>query len=47
MSQENNGGNMRWVPLESNPEVLNRFIHKLGESVGNSDAVSASVEKII
>jgi len=30
MTQENNGGNMRWVPLESNPEVLNKFIHKLG-----------------
>jgi len=30
MSQENNGGSLRWVPLESNPEVLNKFIHKLG-----------------
>jgi len=30
MSQENGSGNVRWVPLESNPEVLNRFMRKLG-----------------
>jgi len=30
MSGESTNGSMRWVPLESNPEVLNRFIHKLG-----------------
>jgi len=30
MSQENGSGDVRWVPLESNPEVLNRFMRKLG-----------------
>lgn len=30
MSDENNDGKLRWVPLESNPDVLNKFIHKLG-----------------
>ena len=32
MSQENGSGSLRWVPLESNPEVLNRFMRKLGRA---------------
>merc|ERR1711931_300654 len=23
-------GKMRWLPLESNPEVMNKYIHRLG-----------------
>jgi len=47
MSQQNN--NKHWIPLESNPQVLSHYLHKLGvdESVSIVDVLSPELLDLV